>query len=194
MAPYGQATSAQLTLRGLIRSFDWDGDEIVFDRPENRVTLPDINIGDPLRFNEHHVARLSADFEVESVSRSKIVVDGEVGKENGDEDGDEADGVVFYMGRGAARANGPYRRHVVLLSVTSNAAIVLEEHGSKTAAAYGTAGAEFDSHVDYGGEIGEESRFIRLGLLDFAFVNGIDWIQNITDFLAGCEVRTLTVV
>ena len=117
-------------------------------------------------------------------------MDGEVGKENGDED----DEVVFYMGRGAARANGPYRRHVVLVSVTPNAAIVLEEHGSKTAAAYGNAGAEFGGHVDHGGEIGEESSFIRLGLLDFAFVNGIDWIQNITDFFAGCEVRTLTVV
>ena len=190
VAPYGQAICAQLMLRGLIRSFDWDGDEVIFDRPENRVPLPDIKIGDPLRINEHHIALLDADFEEESVSWSKVFMDGEVWKENRDEDEE----VVFNMGRGAAKANGPHRRHVVLVSVTPNAAIVLEEHGSRVAAAYRNAGAGFDSHVSHGGEIGEESKFIRLGLLDFAFVDGINWAQNIADFFAGCEIRTLAIV
>ena len=190
-APLGQVTRAILTLHGLTRSFEWDGDEVIFDHPENQVPVPEADIGDSLRFNEHHIATLHADCLEERLPRSKIFTDE---KPREDEDNEDDGEIIFYAGRGAAQYNGSRRRHVVAVPVSCHAAIVLEkENGSMVEIEHESKDTDVGRNVDREDEVNKEVKFVRLGLLKFAFVDGIDWARNMADFFAGCETRTLMV-
>ena len=208
-APLGQVTHARLQLRGIARSFDWEGDEVIFDRPENHILIGDAHIGQPLRSSKHHIALLRSDFAQARVPWSNLFYDETAESERHDENGssvdegtdEEADKSVadrqctFYMGRGTGRLNGKRRRRVVAMPVADRFAVVLERKGScerETGAEGDETRRKSDGRQD--DEVDEEVEYLRVGLLDFDFVNGIDWIRHMTEFFEGGGTRTLWIV
>ena len=186
----------------------WDGDEVMFDEPENWVLVGDVHIGEPLRFSEHHVASLCPDFPQTRVPWTKMYRDktaeekkddensGKVNEKPNDDTSREADDhCTFYMGRGTGQYNGSYRRHVVAMPVTRDSAVVLEEsRGVERGAEDENYGARSISNIRLPSEFDGKAEFVRVGLLDFNFVESIDWARHMTEFFGGCEIRTLWIV
>ena len=168
-------------VHGVAKCFNWNGDEAIFDRSENCIPTEEARIGDPLQVNEHHIAALYADY------RAEIAALPELNMQEHDRDTNENDGYcIFYMGRGMARNNESRKRRVVAVPISCHAAIILGRAGRKR--------LEDDDHMDCEDESDRGcSKYVRLGLLEFDFVAGIDWGRNVVDFFAGCETGTFIV-
>ena len=168
-------------VHGVAKCFNWNGDEAIFDRPENCVPTEEARIGDPLRVNEHHVAALYADYMTERIALPEMHMQ-EHGRDTNEDDGH----CIFYMGRGMARKNYSRKRRVIAVPVSCHAAIILGKAGRER--------SEGDEHMDCEGKSDQGTdKYVRLGLLEFDFVAGIDWGRNVADFFAGCETETFII-
>ena len=189
-APFGQVIRAELVVHGVAKYFNWNGDEVIFDRPENCIPTEEARIGDPLRVNEYHVALLHADYRAETVALSEMCM------EEHDRDMNEEDSYcIFYTGRGITGNNDSRNRRVVAVPVSCHAAIILGRAGRETLEGneYANNSAVSNEHMDREDVSDKGTKFVRLGLLEFDFVAGINWVQNVTDFFAGCETGTFII-